>query len=235
MKPYTEIYDDIRKKIRNGELTAEAEVRNVYGDIISFRSEYDKAVALLVDDGLLRQESGKILVNKVRARSKRGSSFKEDYSAQGRKTEIKVIKTEVVPVGQCPVYVQDAYKHQKQTSMLFRYYHVQIVDGIPHAVADSYFPFEIVAEGFGSITSGDMDVYDYMKNKKYVPTRKKETLYVDSPDSNERVHLKLSETPGIAVVRLDCSVFSDATLIECCMLCDRADLYEFTYDVRIEG
>lgn len=227
------LYDDLRSKIKSGLLRAETELDK---DLIAPHaddSDFRRVIERLADEGLLRRNKhNELTVAKPRARSRRSASFFEDYSAQGRYPTTRTLSLEIVPLEDSPAFVQDALA-KTDCSMLIRHHHVQCVDDIPHAIADSYIPYELIRSEWKSIKDGKSDIHKTLSDLGYAVTAKQETLYVDWPSSDERLHLDIATMPGLPVVRLDCIVWSRETIVEVCLLCDRSDLYEFTYQVQI--
>ncbi|MBZ0224045.1 MAG: GntR family transcriptional regulator [Dokdonella sp.] len=230
-----ELYDELRSKIKSGELRAEADLEK--STIASHASDIDyrRAIDRLIDEGLLHKSSSdELTVSRVRARSRRSASFQEDYAAQGRSPTTRTIALTLVPLGDAPTFVQETLR-DTACSMLMRHYHLQCVDGVPHALADSYVPYELVGTKWKDIQTGNHDVFAVLSDLGMVVTEKQEKLYVDAPTLSEREQLGMLSMPGLQVVRLDCVVWSGDKIVEVCLLCDRADLYEFTYRVRTSG
>lgn len=230
-----ELYDELRSRIKSGELRAEAVLDMATAASDVSETDYRRAIDRLVDEGLLsRNSSDAITVSRLRARSRRSASFQEDYAAQGRFPTTKSIDLSLVPLEETPAFVQATLK-DSGCSMLVRHYHLQSVDGVPHALADSFVPYELVSKKWKDIKAGNHDVFAVLSDLGMVVTEKQETLYVDAPTLSEREQLGMLSMPGLQVVRLDCVVWSKSEIVEVCLLCDRADLYEFTYRVRVSG
>src|SRR5262249_28125359 len=117
--------------------------------------------------------------------------------------------------------------------LVIRHHHVQKIDGIPYAVALSYLPYDILGSLYSQMRDACTDLYLMMTEAGYEPTRKRETLRVDVPTREERKLLSLEGLDRVMVVRLDGVVWSGDRIVEVCKLCDRADLYEFTYEVAL--
>lgn len=226
-----ELYDELRSKIKSGELRAEASldkatVARHVNDI-----DYRRAIDRLVDEGLLhRNSSDALTVSRVRARSRRSASFQEDYAAQGRTPTTHTISLNLVTLEETPPFVQEALK-DSGCPMLVRHYHLQSVDGAPHALADSFVPYRLVDKKWKDIKAGNHDIFAVLSDLGMAVTEKQETLYVDAPTLSERTQLGMLSMPSVPVARLDCVVWSGNEIVEVCLLCDRADLYEFTYRV----
>lgn len=230
-----ELYDELRSKIKSGELRAEAilDQKTVANHVSD--SDYQRAVDRLVDEGVLqRSPSDAVTVSRVRARSRRSASFQADYAAQGRYPTTRTIDLKLIPLDEAPTFVQETLSNSG-CSMLMRHYHLQSVDEVPHALADSYVPYEIVGKKWKDIKAGNHDIFAVLSDLGVVVVEKQETLYVDAPTLSERGQLGMLSMPALQVVRLDCVVWSGSEIVEVCLLCDRADLYEFTYRVKTSG
>jgi DNA-binding GntR family transcriptional regulator len=226
---WLEIYDELRSKIKSGELRAEACLDKTAVAKHASDTDYQRAIDRLIDEGLLQKNSSDaVTVSRVRARSRRCASFYEDYASQGRSPTTQTIALNLVPLEEAPSFVQETFK-DSGCLMLMRHYHLQSVDGIPHALADSYIPYELVSKKWKDIKAGNYDIFALLSDIGMEVTEKQETLYVDAPTFTEREHLGILSMPGLQVVRLDCVVWSRNKIVEVCLLCDRADLYEFTY------
>lgn len=122
-------------------------------------SDFQRVIERLADEGLLQRNNHDALtVAKPRARSRRSASFFEDYSAQGRTPTTRTLSLEIVPLEDCPAFVQDALA-QTDCSMLIRHHHVQCVDEIPHAIADSYIPYDLIRSEWKNIKDGESDLH----------------------------------------------------------------------------
>lgn len=228
-----ELYDELRSKIKSGELRAEAVLDKTTVASHASDTDYRRVIDRLVDEGLIqRNASGALTVSRVRARSRRSVSFQEDYAAQGRSPTTYTIDLTLIPLEEAPSFVQEALRYSG-CSMLVRHYHLQSVDGVPHALADSFVPYELVGKRWNDIKAGNHDIFALLSDLGIVVTEKQETLYVDAPTLSERELLGMTSMPGLQVVRLDCIVWSGSKIVEVCLLCDRADLYEFTYRIKI--
>lgn len=227
------LYDELRSKIKSGLLRAETELDKNLVAPHADESDFQRVIERLADEGLLqRNDHDALTVAKPRARSRRSASFFEDYSDQGRSPAARTLSLEIVPLEDSPAFVQDALA-QTDYSMLIRHHHVQCVDDIPHAIADSYIPYDLIRSEWKNIKDGESDLHKTLSDLGYAVTAKQETLYVDWPSADERLHLDIAAMPGLPVVRLDCIVWAQEAIVEVCLLCDRSDLYEFTYRVQI--
>jgi DNA-binding GntR family transcriptional regulator len=230
---WIELYDELRSRIKAGELRAEAEIdkTNIAANISD--SDFKRAVERLVEEGVLNKDAyNGLIVAARRARSRRSASFQNDYEAQGRSPSTRTITLDLMPIEEAPDFVQESLK-DSECSILVRHYHLQSVDGIPHAIADSYIPYELIGKRWKEIKSGNHDVFKVLSDLGYSVTEKQETLYVDAPTLSEREQLGILAMPGLQIVRLDCILWSGAEIVEVCLLCDRADLYEFTYRIKV--
>lgn len=228
------VYDELRSKIKSGLLRAESTI--VRAQVAPHVSDFDfeRAVDRLKDEGLLRMSGeDEILIATTRARSRRTTSFIADYAQQGRVPSISTIHCEIISIDDAPKFVVDSFR-DTSTNMLVQHLHVQSVDGEPHAIANSFVPYDIIGSKYKKIINGDMDLHSIFCDLGYNVTEKEETLYVDSPTMEERDFLSIMDKPMLQVVRLDCAVWSNEKLLEVCLLCDRSDLYEFYYKVGVK-
>jgi DNA-binding GntR family transcriptional regulator len=166
----------------------------------------------------------------LQVRSKRDVGFITDYTAAGRSPSIHTLTLEVIPVAQVRPEAQKYLPYGDQELMI-RHLNVQSVDGIPHAISDSYIPHHYFSSLLPHLRDTSIDLYKHMKELGYPVTHKKECLHVDMPTLYERRLLQLIDLLRVQIVRLDCRVWSGDKLVEVCLLCDRADLYEFHYDI----
>ena len=229
-KSWLKVCDQIREAIESGRLFAESELKKETVTPNADNSEFDRALNFLANEGLLLRGSGnRFIVAKPRARSRRSASFQRDYSAQNRKPTRNTLELKILPLKEAPELVR---AQLESSPILVRHHHVQIVDDIPHAIADSYVPYDILGERFGELK--ERDVFDLLGEVGHPVTHKEERLHVDTPSLPERELLGMVEMPTLPVIRLYCIVWSKETVVEVCLLCDRADLYEFQYPYKIE-
>ncbi len=230
---WIELYDDLRSRVKSGELRAEHELRRADVAPQAGPQDFDRAVRRLADEGILkRDEREQYVVAAVRARSTRTASFQADYQSKGRTPSVRTLHLGLVPIDDAPAIVQNALG-DANCAMLVRHQHIQQVDGVPHAIADSFVPYELVHQRWKEMKLGQYDLFRLLSEQGLEITEKQETLYVDAPTLAEREHLAMLSMPGLPVIRLNCVVWSGPTLVEVCLLCDRADLYEFTYRIRV--
>lgn len=230
---YYELFDDLRARILSGELGAEAELTH---GIVAPRADardFARALAQLRDEGLIRATpDGGLTVARPRARSKRGTSFQQDYASQGRAPAVRTVSLHIVPLQhQVPEVVREAYGNAED--LVVEHYHVQSVDDVPHAIARSYVPYTILQREWSALQHGGRDLCALLADRGHPVTEKQETLYVDVPTAEERRLLEITDMPAVGVVRLDCIQWSGGRVVEVCLLCDRADLYEFTYRIPL--
>lgn len=193
-----------------------------------------QAINFLIAEGLLKQKNNQITSTPIPARSKRNVGFIEDYASEGRKPRIKTINLEVIRVSQVKEKAKK-YIPFNDDELIIRHFHVQYIDNIPYAIADSYIPHKIFYSLLPKLKNTSIDLFSLMGQLGYYPTSKNELLSVDMPSLLERELLDIIELIRIQVVRLDCQVWSNSTLVEVCLLCDRADLYEFNYTVKMKS
>ena len=229
-------YEKLREKIVSGVIKSDKEISietiKSEIDINISRKNFLQVVDFLIAEGLLKLKNDKITTTLVPARSKRNVGFINDYLSVGRKPRIETHCLEVIPVFQVNSKAKKLIPLD-ENELLIRHYHVQFIDDIPCAIADSYIPHKYFVELLPKLKNTSVDLFTLMGSLGYAPTRKEESLHVDMPTLLERKLLRIIELMRVQVVRLNCQVWSNSTLVEVCLLCDRADLYEFHYNVDI--
>ena len=227
--PWLRICDRIREKIESGDLLAETPLEQDSVAPQASEADYLRATEHLALEGLLHRTSdGRFTVAETRARSQRSASFHSDYSNQNREPTREKLDLRILPSAEAPEFVRT---HLSQSLMLVRHHHVQIVDGTPHAIADSYVPYELIGQRYQDLEKAD--IFDLLRESGYPVTRKQETIRVRAAKPFERKCLDIEDKPSVRIIRLDCIVWSKETVVEVCLLYDRADLYQlqYTYDV----
>jgi DNA-binding GntR family transcriptional regulator len=193
------------------------------------QEEEQEAINFLIAEGLIKQQQNRLTFSSPPARSRRDTGFIEDYLATGRKPSVKTLHLEVFPTSQicseARIYLPDSEE------LWIRHYHIQLIDNVPYALADSYIPHQIFTSLIPLLRNTTVDLYKLMAQLEYRATKKEERLYIDMPTLEEREYLEILELMRVQVMRLDTRVWSGENLIEVCLLCDRADLYEFNYSV----
>lgn len=192
------------------------------------------AVNYLIAEGIIDTKPNKSEKIKNLTRSSRDVGFISDYGDKGRSPEIKSIVLELVSIDQISDEIKQYIVNQDEV-LYIHHYHLQLVDNIPHALADTYIPYSLFKDLFPVLRDSAIDLYVLMKNLGYPVTRKEERLYTDMPTPKEQKFLELLRNQQQQVVRLDCRVWSNSTLVEICILCDRGDLYEFNYNVSMSS
>jgi DNA-binding GntR family transcriptional regulator len=189
-----------------------------------------RGMEMLLDEGLVLPHArpGTFEIAARLARSDRDTSFTTDYRLQGRRPEITTIDLTIVSSEDGPD-LQEFFGDRT----LIRHRHVQAVDGVPHAIADSFVPFQYLEGSYSQLRNGRSDLWELLEAAGVPPTRKREALAFDTPNGEERRLLDIESTPAVKVVRLDCRVWSGDIPVEFCRLVDRADLYQFIYEVDI--
>ena len=229
-RSWLRVCDQIREAIVSGELFAETELSRQSVAPRANEADYARALRFLANEGLLHLgPAGRFTVAKPRARSKRSASFEGDYSGQGRKPTRTTFELRILPLAEAPEFAR-AKLHA--SPILVRHHHLQIVDTIPHAIADSYLPYEILGQRYEDLRK--RGTFDLLDELEYPVTHKEEKLHVDTPSLVEREYLGIVDMPTLPVIRLDCTAWSQDTVVEVCLLCDRADLYEFHYAYKID-
>ncbi len=229
-KSWLKICDRIREAIESGKLFAEDKLEKISVAPDADDSDYDRALNFLANEGLLfRKLDNRFIVAKPRARSRRSASFESDYASQNRHPTRDMLELNILPCVEAPEFVREQLDKRL---ILVRYHHIQIVDDVPHAIADSYVPYDILGNRYKELE--ERGTSDLLKDIGYPATHKEERLHVATPSLPERELLRMVEMPTLSVVRLNCTIWSEETIVEVCLLCDRADLYEFHYQYKIE-
>jgi DNA-binding GntR family transcriptional regulator len=231
--PWLLFYEALRKGIISGKLQPEdplsfQELRQ-HANLNLSPEEEHQAINFLIAEGLIKQQHNHLTFSAPPARSRRDTGFIEDHLASGHQPSVRTLRLEVFPTSQiCPearVYLPNSEE------LWIRHYHVQLIDNIPYALADSYIPHREFTSLIPFLRNTTVDLYKLMSNLGYRATKKEERLFIDMPTLEEREYLEILELMRVQVMRLDTRVWSDESLIEVCILCDRADLYEFNYTV----
>lgn len=229
---YFDVYDVIRERITSGEYPAESRLttEGLQRELCCDPDDVERGLEMLVDEALLcaGAAAGEFRIAAARARSKRQASFAADYASQGRAPTIRTVELSVVASDN-----DDDLRDFFGSKTLIRHLHVQSVDGIPHAIAESFVPLAYLDGVHQQLTDGAADLWDLLAAAGVPPTRKRESFLFDAPTPRERELLEIVNTPGVRVVRLDCVLWSDQKPVELCRLVDRADLYQFVYEVDI--
>lgn len=229
---YFDVYDVIRERITSGEYAAETRLTTagLRRELGCEPDDVERGLEMLVDEALLLQgnTSAEFRIAAARARSKRQASFAADYASQGRTPTVRTIELSVASTDG-----DDELMDFFGAKTLIRHLQVQSVDGVPHAIADSYVPLAFLDGVHQQLTDGNADLWDLLADAGAYPTRKRESFLYDAPSPHERELLDIVSTPAVRVVRLDCLLWSDQTPVELCRLVDRADLYQFVYEVDI--
>lgn len=224
-----EVYDEFRSNLLAGAYLAEEVIDGTSLSLACTNDLVRQALEMLRDEGLVSESRpGVFAVAEARARSARRASFRADYADQGRSPTVRTLSLDIVSTEE----VQDEVRSLCQAEQLvIRHHSIQSVDGVPHAIAESYVPYELLGSQYRNLRDGKEDVYDILNRLGKQPSHKRESLWVDTPSVEERKGLQLQNLPGVRVVRLSCAVWDHDVLLEVCRLTDRADLYEFIYDV----
>lgn len=188
------------------------------------------AIRFLISEGIIDTKYNAEEKIKTLTRSNRDVGFISDYSNESRSPIIKTIVLELISADKIQKNVQQ-YINIQHSPLFIHHYHLQLVDNIPHALADSYIPYNLFKDIFSILRDSSVDLFILMKELGYPVTHKAERVYVDMPTPQEQKYLDLLHNKHQQVVRLDCRVWSKSSLVEVCLLCDRADLYEFNYEI----
>lgn len=193
-------------------------------------NDSDVLVALeaLSAEGLVLNSNQDYTVQGTPNRSKRGFGFISDYESEGRLPTIKSIVLEIIPNNSLVDEVKLSL-NLDPTDFAIRHKSVQFVDGLPVAIADSYIPFNLFNSVYNKLRDSVIDLFDLMAECGHFPTYGEESIYVDVPNSEERDLLQLQKLGRINVARIKRIVRNESRVLEYCILCDRADVYEFQY------
>jgi DNA-binding GntR family transcriptional regulator len=231
--PWLLFYEALRKDIISGNIKPECplafhELGQTANLDLSLEEKH-QAINFLIAEGLIKQQQNRLTFSAPPARSRRDTGFIEDHLASGHIPSVRTLRLEVFPASQICPEVRVYLPHTEE--LWIRHYHVQLIDNIPYALADSYIPHREFTSLIPSLRNATVDLYKLMSNLGYHATKKKERLFIDMPTLEEREYLEILELMRVQVMRLDTRVWSNESLIEVCLLCDRADLYEFNYTV----
>ena len=229
---WTEAYDRIRAYLAGGECHASRPIDLIELGLDGASPDVTKALGFLVTEGVLCVRRGRYHVLGKPARSSRRTSFFSDYKRARRIPSVRTLSLDIVPVDEIEEDIAPLFR-LSSTPLVIRHYHIQEIDDVPYALALSYLPHDILEGVYSRLKDSGIDLYAMMADVGYKPTRKRETLCVDVPTHHERNLLKLDGLDRVMVVRIDGVVSSKDRIVEVCKLCDRADLYEFTYDVEL--
>lgn len=231
-------YRELREKLSKNDFCLDSEtsyefLKNEYKLNCSIES-IKIAVNYLIAEGIIDTIHDKSEKIKSLTRSSRDVGFISDYSDKGRRPKIRSIVLELISRDQINDEVKQYIVNQDEL-LYIHHYHLQLVDNIPHALADTYIPYSLFKDIFPVLRDSAIDLYVLMEKLGYPVTQKEERLYVDMPTPKEQKFLELLHNKQQQVVRLDCRVWSNSTLVEICILCDRGDLYEFNYNVSMNS
>jgi DNA-binding GntR family transcriptional regulator len=235
MKPaveWPEAYDRIRAHLANGESHASRAIDLVALGLDEKSPEVAKALAFLGSEGVIVARRGKFYTASKPARSSRRTSFFSDYQRARRIPSVKTLSLDIVPVDDLEEELIGLFR-LSNTELVIRHYHIQQIDAVPYALALSYLPHDIFGSLYSRLENSGTDLYHMMAEVGYRPTKKRETLYVDAPTQDERKLLALDGLDRVMIMRIDGVVSAGDRIVEVCKLCDRADLYEFTYEVPL--
>jgi DNA-binding GntR family transcriptional regulator len=235
MKPaveWSEAYDRIRAHLANGESHAKRPIDLAALSLDEKSPEVIKALRFLQAEGVIVTRQGKFYTASKPARSSRRTSFFSDYQRARRIPSVKTLTLDIVSVDDLEEELSALFR-LTNTELVIRHYHAQQIDSIPYALALSYLPHDIFASLYARLKDSNTDLYHMMTEVGHKPTKKHETLYVDAPTQDERKLLELDGLDRVMIVRIDGVVSANDRIVEVCKLCDRADLYEFTYEVPL--
>jgi len=232
MLSWLDLYDTIRTDIRSGHLAAESDLSQHKLRPQCSDDDWAEVLRLLRQEGLI--ESGASRVAVARARSIRTSSFLSDYKNQGRRPTIETLELGLANWESVPTELQNIDESGAEREPFVRHHHVQLVDGVPHAICESFVPIRCLGAEWAELRHGQRDLFELWREAGQAPLKKEERLWFDWASPAEGSWLALEDSRANPVIRLACAVWSTDSVLEYCLLTDRADLYEFRYEVRID-
>lgn len=195
-------------------------------------SEVQTALSYLEAEGLVVRRGSSVFLAEKPARSKRSTGFIDDYAKSGRKPLIRSLELDIIPRAKVPEAFSE-HLEAIESDLFIRHHNVQIVDATPHAICTSFIPYEFFGCIYPNLENSEQDLFSLMRECGYAPDRKREALRFDFPTQPERDLLEIGHLNRVMIVRLDCVVWSGDRIVELCELVDRADLYEFVYEVPV--
>jgi len=192
-----------------------------------------QAVNALINEGFVISSgsgSSKRIVAKPPTRSTRSCGFPEDAGKADRQEilELKIISSK----DDLPEAI---FKAVGTPVLLYRTR--QWRDGMVVAVSESYLPSLLPLDRFlVELQSPDVSLYEMMRKYGFDPSTCREKLIAAPPTPEEQEALNMPQHSAWPVVHITRSVFDhDGRLLEYCLLLDRADCYEFSYEFNLTG
>ena len=230
-RKWEEIADTLREQIISGKLKPEQDFPTNLELMKAFEvhaATIQQAVNALITEGLVissGSSSTRRTVYKPPERSVRSSGFLTEAGNRGLQEilELKIIDT-------ADEVLEDVGKHFNLPFL--KYKTRQYRDNIPVAISEAYLPNNLPLEKFKEeLTDPSVELYGLMKKYGFNPITCRESLVVSSPTQEEQELLRLPRLSFLPTVRITRLVYdSKGYLLEYCLLVDRADCYEFTYE-----
>lgn len=231
---WQKIADTLREQILNGPFKPGQEFPTTKELMILFDTHagtVQQAVNRLIAEGLVITSgsgSSKRIVAKPPTRSTRCCGFPEDAGSSGRQDilELKIIDS----LQDLP---EEVFKAIGTPALMYRTR--QWRDGVVVAISESYLPGLLPLEEFLiELESPSASLYKIMSKYGFDPNTCRETLIAVPPTQEEQEILNMSQYSAWPVVRITRLVYdSDGKLLEYCLLLDRADCYEFSYEFKL--
>ncbi|ACV62316.1 transcriptional regulator, GntR family [Desulfofarcimen acetoxidans DSM 771] len=230
-RKWEEIADTMREQIISGKFKPGQDFPTNLELMKTFEvhaATIQQAVNALITEGLVissGSSSNRRTVYKPPERSVRSAGFLTEVGSRGTQEilELKIIDT----ADEAP---EDVSKHF--SFPILKYKTRQYRDNIPVAISEAYLSNNIPLEKFKEeLMDPAVELYSLMKKYGFNPTTCRESLVVSSPNLEEQELLRLPRLTFLPTVRITRLVYdSKGCLLEYCLLVDRADCYEFTYE-----
>ncbi len=229
---WQQIADTLRDQIISGYYKPGQEFPTTRDLMILFDTHagtVQQAVNRLISEGIIISSgsgSSKRIVAKPPTRSTRSCGFMEDAGTSGWQEvlELKIIDS----IKDLPDALQKAL-----SIPVLKYKTRQWRDGIAVAISESYLPGFLPLQKFlVELQSPTSNLYGLMREYGFNPIRCRETLIAAPPALEEEEALSLpAASPVVRITRL---VYDPSgKMLEYCLLLDRADCYEFSYEFEL--
>lgn len=193
-----------------------------------------QAVYPLIQEGLVVTYGSGNNKRKVRdivlGRSERSMGFIREYKGRSKQTIISLSIFTPNTINQAPEKVIGLIE-----APFLRYKTLQLRDGVPVAISDSYIPNIVsLIDLMDHLGDSNNELYDTLTSMGISLSTCEESLVVDWSTDNECELFGLPPGNNLQVVRIKRKVYDkNNNLIELCYLVDRADAYEFTYKFKL--
>ncbi len=228
---WQQIADNLREQILNDRLKPGQEFPTTKELMIMFDTHVNtvqQAVNRLIAEGLVISSgsgSSKRIVARPPIRSTRSCGFPEDAGAAGRQ---EILELRLISSRQD---LPDAVLKATGTPVLL-YKTRQWRDGVAVAISEAYLPRPLPLERFlVELQSPSVSLYNLMRNYGFDPNICRETLIAAPATPEEQEILNMPQYSAWPVVHITRLVYDpEGSLLEYCLLLDRADSYEFSYE-----